>query len=296
MVDIMSAVAPVSAPPTAYDRFTPPAAARRLCWHVLGGGRSRYVRPTGFEAFSNPGAVLMWVEAGAGTLRVGPATFQLERGPKFWLFAKDRPRWFTPAPRSRFVLRSLRFSGPDLHAYLDALRVPEQAEFTFDGRRAAQIRALNERLWRVIRGRRDGWCWEMHLIMTGLLRHFLDARDVLAEDTGDLPEPVKKAVEAVDSQPFRDWHADELARTAGLSYAAFRRLFREHRHESVHEHLQRRRADAARHLLSDPRLQIKAIAQQLHFASDRYFSYFFRQQTGMSPTEYRNLIGVDENA
>src|SRR4051794_23619054 len=80
MVDIMSAVAPVSAPPTAYDRFTPPAAARRLCWHVLGGGRSRYVRPTGFEAFSNPGAVLMWVEAGAGTLRVGPATFQLERG------------------------------------------------------------------------------------------------------------------------------------------------------------------------------------------------------------------------
>ena len=52
-------------------------------------------------------------------------------------------------------------------------------------------------------------------------------------------------------------------------------------------------ADAARLLLSDPRLQIKAVAHRLHFANVQYFSYFFRRQTGMSPTEYRQRLGVD---
>src|SRR5688500_6114281 len=135
--------------PGPYESCAPPAAVRRLCWHALGGGRTRYVGPMAFDAFTSSGAVLIWVESGAATLRVGSAEFRLERGPKFWLFAKDRPRWFTPAPRRQLVLRSLRFSGPDLHAYLDALRVPEQAEFVFDAKRAAQIRALNDRLWRV---------------------------------------------------------------------------------------------------------------------------------------------------
>ena len=282
--------------PEAYESCTPPAAVRRLCWHALGGGRARYFGPTMFDAFTSAGAVLIWVESGAGTLRVGPAEFRLERGPKFWLFAKDRPRWFTPAPKSQIVLRSLRFSGPDLHAYLDALRVPEHAEFTFDPRTAGRIRASDERLWRVVRARRDGWCWEVHRLLGDLLRNFLDARDLLKDDVADLPEPLRKAIEAMDAQPFRDWRAEELARAAGLSYAAFRRLFREHLHESAHEYVQRRRADAARRLLSDPRLQVKAIARRLHFASDRYFSYFFRKQSGMTPTEYRSRIALAENA
>jgi AraC-like DNA-binding protein len=48
-------------------------------------------------------------------------------------------------------------------------------------------------------------------------------------------------------------------------------------------------------LLSDQRLQIKEIAQRLHFASDYYFSYFFRQKTGMSPTEFRKHLGSMES-
>jgi AraC-like DNA-binding protein len=275
-----------------YDLCSPPAAVRRLCWHALGGGKTRYFGPMAFEAFSTAGAVLLWVESGSGTLRVGAAEFRLGRGPRFWLFAKDRPRWFTPDAGSELVLGSLRFSGPDLHAYLEALGVPAQSEFTFDAKVAAWIRAANARLWRLIRAKRRGWAWEAHVTLTGLLRHFLESRGLLEGDAPDLPGPLQQAIEALDAQPFRDWRADELAAKAGQSYGAFRRLFREHLHESVHDHLQRRRAEAAQRLLADPRSQIKAIARRLGFASDRYFSYFFRQQTGLTPTEFRRRMGV----
>ena len=43
-------------------------------------------------------------------------------------------------------------------------------------------------------------------------------------------------------------------------------------------------------LLRDPHIDIKNVAQQTNFASQSSLSRFFRQQTGMSPSEYRRTI------
>lgn len=43
-------------------------------------------------------------------------------------------------------------------------------------------------------------------------------------------------------------------------------------------------------LLRDPHIDIKNVAQQTNFASQSALSRFFRQQTGMSPSEYRRTI------
>ena len=43
-------------------------------------------------------------------------------------------------------------------------------------------------------------------------------------------------------------------------------------------------------LLRDSHIDIKNVAQQTNFSSQSALSRFFRQQTGMSPSEYRRMI------
>ena len=43
-------------------------------------------------------------------------------------------------------------------------------------------------------------------------------------------------------------------------------------------------------LLRNPLIDLKNVAQQTNFASQSSLSRFFRQQTGMSPSEYRRRI------
>lgn len=40
-------------------------------------------------------------------------------------------------------------------------------------------------------------------------------------------------------------------------------------------------------MLADPALTVAEVAARLGFGSQRYFSTFFRQQTGMSPSAFR---------
>jgi two-component system response regulator YesN len=69
-------------------------------------------------------------------------------------------------------------------------------------------------------------------------------------------------------------------------------MFREHRHESIHEFLLRMRMDQARQLLCDERLAIKEVSARLNFSNEFYFSRFFRKRTGLSPRDYRRSIRV----
>lgn len=45
-------------------------------------------------------------------------------------------------------------------------------------------------------------------------------------------------------------------------------------------------------LLRNADLEIKEVARKAGFASQSSFSRFFRQQTGMSPSEYRRTIHI----
>jgi AraC-like DNA-binding protein len=130
----------------------------------------------------------------------------------------------------------------------------------------------------------------MHLVLVSVLQELIMSRDVLVRDQKDLPEPITRALDVLAADPYRDWGARELAAAAGVNYSSFRALFREHMHETVHEHLQQTRLDLAQLLLSDRRLRIKEIAERLHFASEYYFSNFFRKKTGIRPTEFRKHL------
>jgi len=75
-----------------------------------------------------------------------------------------------------------------------------------------------------------------------------------------------------------------------VSYSGLRAAFQKSGQGTVHEHIQRARLDQARLLLADKRLSVKDVSGQLSFSSEFYFSHFFRQHTGMSPTEFRKHL------
>jgi AraC family transcriptional regulator len=82
----------------------------------------------------------------------------------------------------------------------------------------------------------------------------------------------------------------ELAALAGISARHFERAFRQSTGYPPHAYVLERRLDVARQLLIDqPNLAIEQIALRLGFSSGSHFSSAFRQRTGCSPTEYRNV-------
>jgi len=116
------------------------------------------------------------------------------------------------------------------------------------------------------------------------------SRNLLVSPHAELPAPVVRVLNAISANPLRDWKAKELALVGKVSYSGLRDLFKKSGQGTIHQHIQRVRLDQARLLLADRRLSVKDVAAQLSFSNEFYFSYFFRHQTGMSPTEFRQHL------
>jgi transcriptional regulator GlxA family with amidase domain len=56
---------------------------------------------------------------------------------------------------------------------------------------------------------------------------------------------------------------------------------------SLHDEIRRVRMDKAKQLLRETTLDMPAIAEQCGFLSQARFSTVFRQQAGLTPTEFR---------
>ena len=81
----------------------------------------------------------------------------------------------------------------------------------------------------------------------------------------------------------------EIAQELGISYSSFRKLFKEHTGFAPAMYQQSLRLQRAKELLSTTDESIKEIAYRLNFESPDYFSSKFKSQTGMKPSEFRNM-------
>jgi len=81
----------------------------------------------------------------------------------------------------------------------------------------------------------------------------------------------------------------EIAQELGISYSSFRKLFKEHTGFAPALYQQTLKLQRAKELLSTTNESIKEIAYRLNFESPDYFSSKFKTQTGMKPSEFRNM-------
>ena len=268
----------------------PSPRAQRLFWHLLSIGPVMLDRPDHHEAMDKPGAHLFWVRSGRGLLEVPGNSYALSTGLRFWLVDMKKPRTCSPLADGRIVNTGFRFGGPELEAWREELAgnnefpmAPDDAQF---------IRSQTRELARLARIKPAAFEWSIHVIITEILGRLLKSRGLLQRGEAEVPKPLARAINRVMSDPYRDWKVTEVAREAGVSRVGLQSMFREHRHESIHEFLLRMRMDQARQLLCDERLAIKEVSARLNFSNEFYFSRFFRKRTGMSPREYRRSVRV----
>ena len=266
----------------------PSPIARRLLWHLFSIGSRRITQPDRHERFEKPGAHLFWAQSGEGALEYKTTRFELRRGKKIWLVDMAKPRNYLPAPGKHLTIAGFRFGGPGLEFWHEEFRDEENAEFTLDD--FSFVTRMQSELVRLVRRLPTGWEWQVHLRITEALGQLLMSRELLASPQAELPPPVLRVINAISSNPLRDWKAKELAMIGKVSYSGLRALFQQAGQGTIHQHIQKARLDQARLLLADKRLSVKDVAGQLSFSSEFYFSHFFRRYTGMSPTEFRHHL------
>lgn len=83
-------------------------------------------------------------------------------------------------------------------------------------------------------------------------------------------------------------YLDEIGKSSGLSYVQFLRRFKAYSGLTPAEYIKALRLQKAKDLLTNTELQIRQIAYSCGFENEYYFSNFFKKQTGISPTSFRN--------
>lgn len=98
-----------------------------------------------------------------------------------------------------------------------------------------------------------------------------------------------KAVLYMDQHFTEQISLEDLAKMSYLSERQFRRLFTQRYGISPTRHMQRLRINKARYLLRNSELNINEIAQSTGFVDSNYFTRQFKNETGISPKQYRAM-------
>lgn len=102
-----------------------------------------------------------------------------------------------------------------------------------------------------------------------------------------LNETVQKFLDAVKTCAVQQTRVEYYADLVCKSPSQLERVIRQHTEKTVMQWINYYRIEHCKAALISGYSSISQIAQELNFSSPEYLCRFFRQQTGMSPSEYR---------
>ena len=101
--------------------------------------------------------------------------------------------------------------------------------------------------------------------------------------------PLKKALTYAEKDHYQSVTVGMMAEVAGYHPSYFSKLFSKKLGITPAQFIIRKKTDLAIEQLLNTNRSISHIAEDLGFNSQFYFHNFFKKQTGLSPSEYRNL-------
>ncbi|MDD3336995.1 MAG: AraC family transcriptional regulator [Eubacteriales bacterium] len=121
---------------------------------------------------------------------------------------------------------------------------------------------------------------------TGLMRQAIAYRDT--HDSAQSNTPVACA-RAYLAQHFNNPNLmlQDVAGFVGMSNSRFSTVFTQKTNITFTKYLTELRVGKARELLQATELRSSQIAYEVGFNDPHYFSYLFKKETGMTPSEYR---------
>jgi AraC-like DNA-binding protein len=224
---------------------------------------------------------LQYMAAGSVALAVGPKSYVLN-GRWFWsAYPGPRIRFHAAPGTASWVHRYTAFRGPAVSRWV------AEGLFPVPPQRPPGGRDFSARFDAILEYSRSPDRWRQRRaanLLEGVLIDLAAARGgaVAAEPWVDR---LRSELDLAAAGANPDYAA--LASGLGMSVTTLRRRFRRAAGLPPHAYLLERRAAAARHLLAETDLPIKAVAERLGYHDVFFFTRQFRRQTGFSPGLYR---------
>jgi len=134
-------------------------------------------------------------------------------------------------------------------------------------------------------------------LVSGIVMHLLGEIHSLTKQQSYSAEDITASIIKKAGIIFRtnidnDISMEKVAEELNVSYAWFRKAFKNYTGIAPHQYLLQLRIEKAKMFLADHSISIKEIALCLNFESAFYFSRLFKEKTGISPELYRkNMTG-----
>lgn len=133
-------------------------------------------------------------------------------------------------------------------------------------------------------------------LILALLSALIDEGELILSDSLNVSTRMSEldaVINHILSHPDTRTDMKQAARLANMSYYAFSRMFKEVIGVNFSDYCNIIRVRLAEELLITTSLPVSTIAEKTGIGTQSYFSRLFKQQSGMSPTEYRAAFGLD---
>ncbi len=100
--------------------------------------------------------------------------------------------------------------------------------------------------------------------------------------------------EALGAMLYQKCNLDDLAAKLHLSKSNMIRIFKKQYGVTPYEYLLSAKIEAAKALLSNTQLSVKAISERLQILDEHYFSTLFTSRVGLCPRDFRKCNGMRE--
>ena len=95
----------------------------------------------------------------------------------------------------------------------------------------------------------------------------------------------------IDSHFREEIHRDELAELVYLNTDYMSRMFKKEKGVSISNYILQKRVDEAKKLLCGSSLPINTVSLHIGYSNFSYFTKMFKENTGLTPLEYRRKFG-----
>ena len=264
---------------------TPTEASRQVFYcvlragHLISGEDYRKAHP------NYPGHKLLLCLHGNGFVKVNDRDWSVGPGDIAWIFrGDDNSHW--PAKGSPWEMYWIRVDGPQMdqiHRILTTAGSP-----VFSGVNTTKTAAIYRRIFKILKRRPIAMEAALHSEVALLINQLFEARhEANPQSTSEIPNSLRKPLEAMRLKYDQPLTVGELARMAGMSESSFHRQFKAATGTSPIDWLKRERINQAKRLLLETDDTIGEIADKTGYYDQFYFSRDFKRMTELSPSEYR---------
>ena len=119
------------------------------------------------------------------------------------------------------------------------------------------------------------------------LMQFYTAKNLVINDVFQENVQIKQAKDYIHAYLTEKLSLQAIADTIGVSKYHFCRIFKQSTGLTPWQYVIQQRIELAKQLLRNPQLSIRQIGDRLGYSNPTQFTNFFRQHTGITPSDYR---------